>query len=386
MPRLGLRTLLIVGLTLLLSAGTLALVRQTPPVSPLALYELPRCTGLAEGDWQTNGQRVQLTTPLEKACSGVYGPEGRWVYFRGLLGGQWDLFRVQRRTGRIQQLTQTLPVEHTPVLSPDGRWLAYITSIASRNLRLYIMETDGSDPHPLTRTAFDHRFPSFSPDGQWVVFVSVGRHDEQLYKVRRDGRDAQPLTNVPGRKSTPSFSPDGAWIVFAAQTGPAGPAQVYRVRNNGTDLQPLTSGPSASYAPRYTPDGAWIVFLSNRSSREELYRMRSNGSDVQQLTDSPAYTAFSFTHPRPTPDGGWFLYGTITSNSRGLQRAYRIPVDGGSSQMLGNYASVVPFPILDRPWHAGRLSLTGLVISGLAGGGLVWRQRRLAPAGRGRAG
>jgi hypothetical protein len=74
-----------------------------------------------------------------------YSPDGAWLVFRdgtdvagihgrlvGTVAGQGDIFAMRTDDGTVVPLVATDFVDHSPTLSPDGRWLAYVSSITGR--------------------------------------------------------------------------------------------------------------------------------------------------------------------------------------------------------------------------------------------------------------
>ena len=65
--------------------------------------------------------------------------------------------------------------------SPDGKWLAFSQQNPDTGFDLWTLPLDAGDPeHPLAgkpelflRTSFDEVEPAFSPDGRWIAYVST---------------------------------------------------------------------------------------------------------------------------------------------------------------------------------------------------------------------
>ena len=100
-----------------------------------------------------------------------------------------------------------------PILSPDGRSVAYVENVAESSQKIYVAATDGSGkPEPLVES--QGSIPNdWSPDGRYLVYMDFQNGIPELHyydfrkrshSVYADGAEAQ-------------FSPDGKWVAF---TGP----------------------------------------------------------------------------------------------------------------------------------------------------------------------
>src|SRR5947207_8998475 len=82
---------------------------------------------------------------LSKSAAGYghrWSPDGRYVFFVAS-GTPGQIKRLDRRTGDVASITATPTGAARPALSPDGKWLAYISTIdAKGGLRLRNLETD----------------------------------------------------------------------------------------------------------------------------------------------------------------------------------------------------------------------------------------------------
>ena len=90
-------------------------------------------------------------------------------------------------------------------------WIAFSSDRAvPGEYDVWISRQDGSDLQAVTRDAARDREPAISPDGRWVVFVSE-RDSQGLYEFDRLTKQTRRLAS--GRR--PAFSPDGKWLLLA---------------------------------------------------------------------------------------------------------------------------------------------------------------------------
>ncbi len=146
------------------------------------------------------GAPTQLTFGNTNAGGGPvsWTPDGRSILFSADLSPNWqrepqqsEVYRVSIDGGAPVALTQRNGPDNAPVVSPDGRHIAYVgfddKHLGYQNRRLYVMNIDGSDKHVLTgsldRSVGD---PQWAGDSR-AVYVEV--EDRGVDKVERVGLD-----------------------------------------------------------------------------------------------------------------------------------------------------------------------------------------------------
>jgi TolB protein len=94
-----------------------------------------------------SGQR-RLTMAGAYNSTPDFGPDGT-IVFAGMDEGHSDLFTVDL-AGNMKRLTQGQGSNLDPVWSPDGRWIAFVSTRDGR--RIWLMTADGRHQFPLTRS------------------------------------------------------------------------------------------------------------------------------------------------------------------------------------------------------------------------------------------
>ncbi len=80
----------------------------------------------------------------------------------------------------------------SPAVSPDGRWLAYISRVGGA-FKLHVMELATGTVTPITETSADES-PSFAPNSRLIVYATQQQGREALMTTTLDGKiKAQPV-------------------------------------------------------------------------------------------------------------------------------------------------------------------------------------------------
>ena len=181
----------------------------------------------------------------------------------------------------------------TPVVSPDGKWALYTTTVpdwkeARRQSDIYLVSTETGVPSTrrLTFTADkSETAPAWSRDGKSIVFLS--------------DRDAPPA--APSRASTlPTSGPGAPYFPPAVGGGMGGPGnQLYLIRPDGGEARRITDAKDGVTTFAFTKDGRWLVYRSGPVTQEQLYAL-----DVAALTAGDSTRPVQVTR-HPSGIGLW---------------------------------------------------------------------------------
>nr|MDT0658148.1 hypothetical protein [Micromonospora sp. DSM 115978] len=235
------------------------------------------------------------------AAADVDARAGTLVWASPRPAGGSDLF-VRRPGGTATQLTTGATDRH-PVLSPDGRRVAF-TSDRGGNDDIWLVEvTGGAPPVRLTDDPGVDDRPTWSPDGLALAFGST-RDDPagDLYRlaVGPDGAVGRTvrLTNTPGFDGEPAWSPDGARLAFTTGRfagAAAGSTTVVSMPAGGGAVGRAVPPPWDAAEPAWAPDGSRLAFVS---------RLRDPSGDVFVVAGT-AVTPVSADPARAERDPAW---------------------------------------------------------------------------------
>jgi Tol biopolymer transport system component/tRNA A-37 threonylcarbamoyl transferase component Bud32 len=116
----------------------------------------------------------------------AWRPDGRSLSFTSDLQSPLSLLFQTRADGSGKPERVLLPGDTTQVdeadWSRDGRWLVYRTGVTAGFRDIYARRVSG-DSSRITVSAgpFDEYMPALSPDGRWIAYVSVESGREEVY-------------------------------------------------------------------------------------------------------------------------------------------------------------------------------------------------------------
>jgi dipeptidyl aminopeptidase/acylaminoacyl peptidase len=296
-----------------------------------------------------------------------------------------------------------------PELSPDGAWVAYTVTLPDTakdqpNRDLWMTSWDGTRSVQLTTSPSGEGTPRWSPDGRYLAFLSSrddSREAAQVWLLDRRGGEAARATDLPGGVSEYAWSPDSKRLVLVASDSdsassaagsdsasaarrPPRPIVIdrFQFKEDETgyldrkrshlylfDLatrkaQNLTPGQYNEQAPVWAPDGRSIAFVSKRQPEFD----RTNNWDLYVVAASPGaaprqLTTFSGPDMDPgwggrppawSPDGKQIAYvqgGPLKLIYYAGEKLAVVPVSGGAARILT--------PTLDRNVLSPRWSPDG---------------------------
>src|SRR5262249_6326900 len=109
----------------------------------------------------------------------------------------------------------------TPSPTPDGRVVVPVTTYDLETnkgkSRLWLVPAEGGAPKPLTSEEVSSTDPVVSPDGRRIAFLRARNEEKpQLHVMPLDGGEAERLTDLPMGVIDPKWFPDGTRIAFVA--------------------------------------------------------------------------------------------------------------------------------------------------------------------------
>ena len=235
--------------------------------------------------------------------------------------------------------------------------------------RIYRQSLSGGSAQPITPAFGQASSPVVSPDGQFVAYVHHDGVEDRLAVVSSDGSQ-WPQILAAGRHfyMQPRWSPDGMHLAWIAWDHPNMPwdgtnlclAPVIADEGHLPRLGPtqVVAGGSdvAIFQPELTPDGQHLLYVSDESGWGHLAARNLKSGETRWLTsDEAEYGAPAWMQDQRTyavsHDGRFVL---AARNRRGLHDLVRIELASGISTPVsglgayGDIAQVAASPREDR--------------------------------------
>lgn len=355
----------------------------------------------------TGGGERRLTDVAAAAEYGLcWTPDGRRLVAvdRSSPSGPMGLVLVDVETGAKQTLTVPASAagrgDVWPIVSPDGRTVAFKRSVAPTANFVQLVPTGGGASRPLAPTTGVTSPVAWTANGAEIIFaalpyseaggppqpstrsnsgappvlwrrsvgggpaiqlvgsanalgVAVSREGDRLAYTQRTSHwdvwrldTRRPTAEAATRfiastrfDGNAQFSPDDQRVAFTSAR--SGGFEIWTADSRGTDLVRLTSlGRAGSVgSPRWSPDGASIAFdhLAEGETGADILVVSASGGPPRRITTAPSPDV----RPSWSRDGRWIYFG---SHRSGQWQVWKAPSDGEGGDALqvtrgGGYSS-----------------------------------------------
>lgn len=292
------------------SAILFASLRSPAFPSNFELYSIP-----LEG-----GRVTRIGAP--EAKDGAFSPRGNLLaYVRG--PGAWyrknyrgssndDLWIANADGSNSRRLTDFNGQDHSPMWSPDGSTLYYVSECAGTANVVRQSVTNGSKPTPLTNhTDESVRRARISHNGEtivyecgldlWVVGTKDGDKPRKLaIEVNADDKaNNQRVTMFTRGMTEFALTADEKFVAFSLQ------GKLFRapVGSSTAKTVQMTTGAWMDHGINWSPDASKIVFLSDRSGHEDIYLLEANDLDHPKLTEAHTFKVTRLTDTKEPESG-----------------------------------------------------------------------------------
>lgn len=147
----------------------------------------------------------------------VWSPDGSRIVFASNRGGVYDLYQRQAGGGgKEERLLQSEQNKYATDWSRDGRYILYVEPDSRLIDGIWVISmNDGRKPVPYLRGDFHQSGGRFSPDGRWVAYISTESGSNELY-VQSFPLGSAKYQISTGRASRLVWRPDGKELYYVA--------------------------------------------------------------------------------------------------------------------------------------------------------------------------
>lgn len=234
--------------------------------------------------------------PLPVASTSVVdpspSPDGEWLAFTEL-EENWNIWRARltpHGLGQPKLFLSSSGKNHSPMYSPDGRHIAFISD-RSGSPEIWLADENGDNLMRVTNLGAPWVGNiRWSPDGSTIVFDARIKEHSGIFTMRLNGGQPVPVVQDQFEERSPTWSHDGKSIYFNSWRG--GSLQIWNLSRKSGDLRPIS--PANLNTATEFEDGHSLYFATNSS---ELWKSRPDGSNPRRLP----------INPRPQPGLDWYV-------------------------------------------------------------------------------
>ena len=233
------------------------------------------------GEWPGPGkdrkpQLKPLTTGTSTFDWPSMSPDGQWIAYAG--GSPPEIYKMPVGGGTPTQLTFSNAYHGPPAWSPDGKRIAFGIQEGTA-CRVWIMNSDGGNQHPLTKTKISNSLMvSWSP-GHDILYQRPGNRNFSVLDPETEQEKTLVKDESAGYIFSPIYSPDRKKVAVYWNRDQPG-LWVISLANNETKLL-------GRYYPKgWSPDGKWI-YGSNLSNQAVCAAVPVAGGEPETIANLP---------------------------------------------------------------------------------------------------
>jgi len=291
--------------------------------------------------WE-NGKETRLTDNNELECYQAFSPDGKKIAYCSSINkgiNDWKSYEIWVMDADGKNKLK-LATGISPMWSADSQKILF----GNGEEKISVINADGKNETVLLKDKeFNYGHPKWSPDNKKIAFDSGKSGREEIYVADADGKNITQITKNPAQHIYSfAWSPDGRKIAFGAGHGPYH-WDIYTISADGKDLTKVTPKIFSHGTFTWSPDGKKIACsLSNSTGGIEytvsdlhgLYILGADGKTQQKLSDNVE----SSLSPQFSPDGKWIVYvsgadeiSIISSDGKTKETLVKMSIGQGSN-------------------------------------------------------
>lgn len=218
------------------------------------------------------------------------------IIFTSPRSGNLDLWKMNYDGSVQEPLTANQgSLNHSPRITPDGRYIVFASSRGSDNPHIWRMDADGQNPIQLTNGAIGgERFFDVSADSQRIIFAAA--NEQKLMATRQvsiNGGESFAIADNYQSSGSIAVSPDGKLLmryVYLRESGQLWRFGIFPIE--GGEPQKLLEISAYRNLVRWAADGKSLLYIKSLTS--ELWQQPIDGSLPKMVFDLKDGWLFNF--------------------------------------------------------------------------------------------
>jgi len=162
---------------------------------------------------------------------------------------------------QVQRITDSVGVERSPAISPDGKTVAFVASAEGKR-QIWVRLLAGGVPLQITHDATDHEEPRWTPDSSALIYYTPAETGDigTVWEIAALGGTPRRITSAVGGGDV---SHDGRYVAVVRPAG--GHLELITVARDGSGERSVRtlSGEGVFGSPRWSPDDRMIALQRN---------------------------------------------------------------------------------------------------------------------------
>jgi Tol biopolymer transport system component len=298
---------------------------------------------------------LRLTSGPAREWAPAISPDGKWVAYLSNARGPTDVWVKFIAGGEPANLTASTGLEVTPGtgiggidISPDGTRVAVMARMRGTSSPIETWEIPAPLPGAPRKLLAEFVGLRWSPDGRMITFVrGGGSAGDALWVANADGTNRREIIKLrPGKHiHWPTWSSDG-YIYFIDTSAPLfnmEPSGISRINPDQGKIEPVVATSRRAIFPLPMPDGNGLIYAANPTTAElGLWWRPPNGGPDRPLTSGIG----EYAEPRISADGRT-LVGTLYDVHQSLIRVEVAQNFGAMKFLTEGYTGDLD-PAIDR--------------------------------------
>ena len=241
-------------------------------------------------DRTASAKAEPMTQQTGRVLTPTAAPNGRDVAYLSDNGGHTNLWVTSADRGTRQITFEDDPsvTVGVPVWSPDGRWIAFVSSKGNTGLDfgIWLVRPDGGELRQLVKHGLG---VAWSTDGQWLYFVEAA--GAPLKRIATAGGEtvtvrSEKVRNVIGVHDTTIYFMVEDMLIDGRLE-----YQIMRGSVNGGAAESVWVIPSTRIPPwqlmnpSLSPDGRWLAVLLTDGPTTNIWALSTENRRLQRVTD-----------------------------------------------------------------------------------------------------